>query len=430
MGQGNFSGPQQIRTNGGLGKEANTGDGIGAFICGGVAATGLAVGEILECNQLSDAEDAGITAAFDSTNGILIHHHLDEFFRLSPNGKCYLKMVAQGTSMTDMVDHIAHPEHIYNFIKATATKREIKFFGVVLNEDMGAYSATLNGGFDGDVLTAVPKAQALLDQLETESINVSAAVIEGREMNGTLAALTDLSTLASRKVRVTAGQDPTIAALDSAYAKYAAVGTELGSISVRKVNECIGSTDIANKPRAKKANSTYPLNDAALGRWQGAALSSGDDVNDLSATDMTTLADKHVGFMGFYEPNITDVFINDDKTCIVATDDYCRISANRVWDKGAKIVRAAQMARVNGEVLADVNTGAIDPETVADWETADQKALDPMVKDQEISGKSIKLESSTGFLSGTPIRTKMRLVPVGINGELENYIGFATTINE
>lgn len=429
MSGGNFNGPTNYRTNGGLGKVAESKDGVGALVCGGVAASGLALDEILECNQLSDAEDVGITASFDSTNGILVHHHIKRFFKISPDGKLYLKMVAQGTSMTDMCDHVANPDIIYEFIKDEATKREIKFLGVVLNEDMGSYIPALTGGFDGDVLTAIPKAQALVDQLETENINVSTVVIEGREMNGTLASLTDLSGEGSRKVRVTAGQDPVIAALDAAFANYAAVGDELGSISVRKVNECVGSTDIANKPRAKKANATYPLTDAAAGEWESAALSSGQNVNELSADDKQVLADKHIGFMGYYEPNLSEIFINDDKTCIDATDDYCRISANRVWDKASTLVRLNQLPRMNGEVLADTTTGAIDPVIVSAWETDDEKALQPMVDAGEISGKKVKLESSEGFLSGTPIKTRMRIVPIGIAGTLENYIGFATTLN-
>jgi len=427
---GNFQGPQNNRTNGGLGRQDLGKDNIGAFILGGVATGGLALGVVKKCIQLSDAEDVGITAAYDIANGVLVHYHLSEYFRLAPDATVYFMLVAQGTTMTEMCDHENEPQNLYDMIRSVTANREIKFVGVVLNPDTTAsgYTSVVTNGVETDAQTALPKAQALLNALELQSINVSAVIIEARNASGSIASIYNLAAQNYRKVAFAALQDPAIASLDPAYQYHAAVGTVLGSIAVRKVNESIGSTDIVRKPRTRVADAVYSITDNAAGLWQSAALSGGRNFNTLTQAEKDALDDKHYIYAGFYEPDMSQFYLNQDTTAISFSDDYCGIAQNRVWDKAADLVRKVQIPLQNGEVFADPSNGNIDKATVADWEARCQKALDVMLKNREISGCKVTISPDQNFLGGDPIKTYLRIVPVGINRAMENYIGFTTSL--
>src|SRR5690606_1709534 len=54
-------------------------------------------------------------------------------------------------------------------------------------------------------------------------------------------ALPDLRALTAGNVSVCIAQDPAIAAIDGAYENYVAIGAALGMLSVRQVNENLGS---------------------------------------------------------------------------------------------------------------------------------------------------------------------------------------------
>jgi hypothetical protein len=416
-----FSGIKINKIGGGLGRRSPSTDSIFGLVLGGVAASGLALSTPAKLIQLSDAEDLGITAAYDSTNEILVHHHISEYFRLNPNGTLYIMLVPQTATLANMCDKAS--EYVKKLILSETANREIKYLGVVRNPDMATYTPVLSGGLDSDVLAAIPKAQELIDTLRTDNIYIDGIMLEGREFNGTIAAATDLTTLAAQNVGVVIAQDPAITALATEYAKYAAVGAALGMISVRKVSENMGSVDIVNKPDIAKGKENYPLTNAANGLWLKAALSSGVLVNALSQTEKTALTQKGYIFAGSYE-GYPYVYFNNSTTCTASSDDFSRIEKNRTWNKAARYCIETLTPRINSTVKIDENTGFIKSSTVASWESAVKAKLGNMLADDEVSAIDVYIDPKQNVLSGSPVKVKLSVTPDGIAEAIEVDLGF------
>ena len=175
------------------------------------------------------------------TNTILAHHHADEFFRVNPNGNLFI-VLDDGSLTTD---------NLKTILKEHAS---IKIVGFVRNAvaapaDMDAY---------------VSSYQTMVDDLRTESRNVSSVLVEGSQFNNAtlISAYSDARAYEAEHVSIVIAQDPAIRALNATAATYAAIGTALGALSVRGIHENLGSVDIENKPSAYRGQSNYTLTDA------------------------------------------------------------------------------------------------------------------------------------------------------------------------
>lgn len=373
------------RLNGGLGRKNPSTDGVVLLIIGGaVAATGLALKTVKEFISIEEAEAFGITAAFDDTNNILAHHHLDEFFRINPNGNIF----------TVLDDNTLTVDQIKTIVKNNV---DIKAIGFVRNAaaapvDMDAYVSTY---------------QTMVDDLRTESRNISAVLVEGGVYdNATLiSAYPDARAYEAENVSIVISQDPVIRALKTEYETYAAIGSALGAISVRNVNENIGSVDIENKPAAYRGNSNYTLTDADRKRWLTAKLQDGKDFNSLSATEIKALADKGYILVGFYN-GYPGYYFTDSHTCTEVASDYSRIENNRVWDKAANLGRTALLPRVKSNILKDPATGFIREIEAVELQTLAQTAIETMEASGEISGVSVYIDPKQSISNDTPLKVK------------------------
>jgi hypothetical protein len=421
-----FLGPKFNKINGGLGTRAASTDGIGALVLGGVATAELALGEVAKLIQLKDAEDLGITASYDANNDILVHYHISEYFRLHPDGTLYIMLVEQGTTMAEMCDK---DEDFVKKVILESAQREVKFFGVVLNPEL-PYVPTIQTGLNKDTLEAAAKAQELIEWLQDEhQVFVDLAVIEGRDAADNTNTWLDLRNLVHRNVNIVTAQDPSIAALDNAYAKHAAVGSYLGMQSIRKVSESTGSVDIVNKPASRRADESYPLTSVASGRFVTAALSNGTPAADLTATQKTNLTLKGHIYAGSYE-GYPGIYFNQDATCIAITDDYAFGHRARVWNKAVRIARRYLIPKFNSEVPVDKNTGLIDATLVAGWEAGANKALESMLTANECSDISLSIDANQNVFSGEPLRFKLAITPNGISDKIEGDVGMVNPFNQ
>lgn len=420
-----FKGPIITKLNGGLRGQAKNTDAAFGLICGGVAAAGLALNTPLKLIQLSDAEDAGIDAAYDAANDVLVHYHIEEFFRLCPTGTLYIMLVAQATTLEDMCD-IALANNIKDLVLAS-DDHEVKYVGAVLNPIVG-YVSVIQDGLDADVVNAIPKAQALVDDLfVNHQIYLDGILLEGRELNGTIAALVDLHSYAKRNVSVVLAQDPAIVALSAEYSNTAAVGSALGGIAIRKVCENLGSLEITNMPLEKKADETYSLTDDALGRWEDAALSDGTLFSDLTPAERVLLLEKGYIYVGTYE-GYPGYFFNQGHTAADLEDDFTRIERNRTWNKAARYVRRALLPKMNGNIDIDANTGFIKPSIVGDWEAIAQKRVDQMLTDDEVSAVKVKIDPFQNVFAAD-LNLTLTVVLKGVAEGITADIGFALKIN-
>ena len=388
-----FKGVSVNQINGGLGRKNPTADGVCLLIIGGaVAATGLALKTAVELLTVENAEAIGINASFDDTNDILAHHHIDEFFRLSPNGNLFVVLDD---------DTITAAE-----IKAIVTaNQEIKAIGFVRNAAKVTVPAL-------DLPTLVAGYQTMVNELRVANRNIASVLVEGGEF--TLATLISAyvdtrATYISKNVSVVIAQDPVIRAIKTAHETYAAIGSALGMLSVRSVNENLGSVDLENKPSIAKGQRDYPLTDIARKRWLTAGLQDGKDFNTLSATEITALNDKGYVFVGFYN-GYPGFYFSDSHTAIDSASDYSRIENNRVWDKAADLIRQSLLPRVKSNLLIDPTSGFIRDAEAAELETIALNAVNQMTAAGEISGAGVYIDPQQDLSSDADLKVKGQVV--------------------
>ncbi|TLP81358.1 DUF2586 family protein [Maribacter sp. ACAM166] len=403
-----FKGTVVNRLNGGLGRTNPTADGVCLLIIGGaIAATGLALKTAVEFLTIENAEAAGIDPSYDDTNSILAHHHIDEFFRVSPNGNLFVVLDDDTLTGAD----------IQAILKADSS---IKNVGIVRNDavvlvDFSAYIA---------------EQQAIVTALRSENRNVSTILIEGNVYAAAtlVAAYDDLREETADNIGVVITQDPAIAGIKAAYKNYAAVGAALGGISVRGVHENLGSVDIQNKPQEFKGLRDYPLTNKVRGRWLDAALQNGVLFSTLTATEIAALNAKAYIFAGAYN-GYAGIFFSDSHTATEAASDYSRIENNRTWDKGADLIRNTLLPRVKSNLQKDPESGLINAGEAGELEELARVALRPMVAAGEISGMQVYIDTAQALLNDTPLQVKAQLVKNNIIHEITVDLGLTNKIS-
>ena len=376
-------------------------DGTGLLVIQNAPATAhLALKTVAGLNGVRDAEALGIDKSYDDTNNILAWYHIDEFFRISPGGKLYIILDDGSLTMDELKTVIKQHQ-------------DISFGGVVRN-----------GTGITDLSSFAGQYQNMINDLQNESFLISAWLVEGNELDPSklITAYEDVRALNMPKIAVVIAQDPVIRNIKTQYESHAAIGTALGSISVRKVNENIGSVDIEKKPDAFKGQLTYSLTNAGKQRWMGAVLQSGKDVAELSLNDIQTLNAKGYLFVGYYN-GFEGFYWNNSYTAVEAVSDYAHIENNRVWDKAAKIIRKVLLPRVKSTVLKDPRTGYIDEAVATGLEKLTEGKLSDMVADKECSGVGIYINPKQKLSDDTPLVVKAKVVHNDINHEFDVQLG-------
>lgn len=398
-------------SGGALGRRTPSTDGVMGLVTTGVAVSGgLQLNTSYELNEIGDLEALLVNAAYDDSNTTLLYYHVSEFFRLNPNGTLWIRVAAQTATLTNLADNTA--THAKQLLADAGGK--INVIGISRNPATG-YTPTLSGGLDGDVLTAITNAQALAVAERTAHRPV-AVVVEGRSFNGTASSATDLRTLNSELVAVVIGQDPLVAAQDALYAGHAAIGTLLGTISAAKVNESIAWVR------------KFPLSRAVDSKFLTAALSSGVLVSGYTDASLNTLNDKGYIFPRAFT-GLTGFYWNDSHTATAADSDYAYIENVRVIQKAARRIRIKLLPDVASPLLVDQTSGKLDVSTCKYFEAQGDSALDQMLEDSEISGKTVYVNPAQDVLSSSKLTVKFRVTPLGTARELEGDLGFDNPFN-
>lgn len=421
-----FQGPTYQKLNGNLGGQNPSGDKVLGLVAGGVVtAQYTTLGTIVELLQLSDAEDLGFTSSYDSTNEVLVHYHISEFFQDNPNGTLLLMVVAKGTTQAAMWDKAE--SYVWKLLTDASQRGRVRVAGTVLNP-AAAYAPTTTNGIDTDVEAAITKAQALVEALASEEgILLDACIIEGRNADNSPANLPDLRALTARNVSVVIAADPQVVALNEEYEGTAAVGTVLKGLSVRQISENLGSVNILNKPPLKAGDLSFPLDNPALSRWESAALSGGVNVASLSIADKTLLTTKGYIYIGAFQ-NFAGQYFNDAPTCIALSDDYERIEKNRVWNKAVRLLDGALIPMIRGKFKRDVETGFPSSSTIAYWTTQAKEKLQQLVDQNDASGVDVYIAPQKVDASN-PLTVKVSIVIDGILYSIDVQVGLTNSIN-
>lgn len=398
------------KLNGGLQKQAPTAFMKSGLIFGGVAAASLLVGVVsAELSRIEDAEALGVTAAYDTTNDVLAHYHVKEYFRVNPNGKLRIMIVAQGTTLEDMCD-LANA-YVQKMVEDT--NGELRRIGVVLNPATGYVSVT-TGAMDDDVLAAVPKAQALGVAAYTAKRPVQ-IVIEGREFNGTVASADDLRALEADHVAITIIQDPAAVTAFALHQKSAAVGTTLGAMSFVEPNESIGWTGKMN------------LYGSTNGEFAAVNISSNALASTLEA-DFPTLTLKGYIFGRNY-PSQAGVYYDDYPSLDLITSDYAYCQEVAIINDATRRIYDQLFPRINGPIKIDPDSGQIEPDVAKDIEADGGQSLDIMVQSDHISGYDVFVDPTQDIQTTGILEVQFSIVSIATGRTIKASIGFVKQIS-
>ncbi|WP_165025632.1 DUF2586 family protein [Dysgonomonas sp. ZJ279] len=405
-----FIGAQVNKLNGGL-SGGQPSERVAVLVVGGAAIAGkLELYRAYELLQIEDAESIGITAESDSANKLLSHYHISEIFRLSPETRVHLIVVPIATKVSEL-------KSLPDFIPALRSIEDINTIAVAGLTD------------DEEAGIAAQGMQLLVDNFANDFIYIDAVLLEGKGsyLAESISDNADLRILDCPNVSLIWAQDPTIAAQDITYKYHAGVGSALGMLLARYVHENLGSVDIENKPRARKAQQDYPLTDARAGRWLSAALSNGRLFSSISGPDQKKLDELGYIYAGYF-PGYGGCFLSNSHTCTKSDDDYCYIERNAIWNKAARIVRNTLLPRVRSKVQSDATTGLIRNTTITDWDGRVRRALEPMVTARNIADFDIFINPKQAAISDKPFNIRIQLVADGIVHEFEIDLGFTKSI--
>ena len=389
--------------SGGLGRRSPGTDMVSGLVMNVSAAYGVAAGSYVY-TSLTQAEAAGFSAAQDTAENVLCHYHISEFFRVNPSGTLHVMLVAQGVTLTQMADK----SNQYAKKLLRDNNGSIKQIGLALNPATG-YTPTITSGIDQDSSAAVPVAQALAEEEESEHRPVY-VLIEGRQITGSSASILDARTLASENVSLVIGQDNVKASQHALFYPHAALGTYLGVASLANVHE---STAWVSK---------FNIESVAESLFTSPGLSSRLPLTDYSTTDLDTLADK--GFIfGVRHAGIAGVYPVGDATCTAASGDFAQARYVRTMNKAKRVVRAELLPLLGAPLYVD-SAGKLSANSIKNFEASASKALRTLETAGEVSSFDVFVDPDQNVLSTDKVVVSIAIVPVGAANTIEVSIGF------
>ncbi|GIZ09985.1 DUF2586 family protein [Flavobacterium sp. UMI-01] len=383
------------KLQGGLNRLATGTDSHIAIICAGVPAGEIATainnaGKGVVLTAAYDAEVLGINESFDANNGIKLYEDIVEFFDLAPTATLYLFNSAVKADIKGFINQ----------------NKEIKGYGfnIAYNEDVP------------NVTTVVNEQQLIVDEFAAENRLLDFVMVGFDGLNDFSL---DLYSLTAANVSVCAACSD-----DSGIIR---VGSALGMLAARKINENLGSVNIENKPLAKRGTQDYPLTDEKKGRWLDAYLPTGETVDSIDKAVLNAIRAKGYIVVAAYE-GYAGFFFENSYTCIDRESDFAFIENNRTWNKAARIIRATLLPEVKGRVKKDPQTGFIASTTVGRWTGLVNKALEGMVIADEISGFDVYINEKQVVTETSPAKVKASIVTDGIVHEFEVAVGLTNSI--
>lgn len=395
-----------------------TGVAVAADVANGIS--GIALGQTVKLTSLTDAEAYGINEAYDSTNSLSVYRHISEFYRMFPNGTLYL-MLYSGNMEAAFAEECAKKLIV-------DANGEIRILGIA-NTPATGETGYLNG-FPEDVFGSIQLAQQLYDWAFS-NFRPCQVILEGRDFNATnAAAAQDLrnitisnQVLEAFKVSVCIAQDWKYAdGLDAIRKKMADLGTMLGSIAKKAVNENIGEVEGGN------------LVDVTNNKWLVAGLSNHQTVagwdSQLEALDSKgyVFAISYTGIEGYYW--------NNDHTCTPIKKDKdgyfneYTISYGRTHDKAVRDLRTCLLPKVKSTQPVDPSTGKLPQALVTHFERlADDDVFNTMAAEGLITaGKTTVDPNSDLLISPRELNVSFVLVPTGQIDGIKGTINIKTSI--
>jgi len=379
-------------------------------------------GDVEPVFSVKDAEALGIDDTYDDTNDELLYWNIREFYRMNTDKpKLYIMPIDKstlGTNLSNLSDLFDDPDLEYARKLVNRTDGEVRQLGVMINHNFlsGNYTNNIPQEVEANISTAQNYAEWAYGQFRPLQVLMECPDVQ--DNNGLFAGLPNLRTSGAEatKVSLTIASDMQIVNDRTAYEKRAAIGTLLGSVSARAVNENIGWIQVGN------------IQELGTNDYVTAGLSNGNYVGNFSS-QYQTLEDKGFIFAKPYE-GIDGYYWNNDHVCAPLAKDENSISNGRVKDKAACLLRAAYLPEVKSPKQVDPNTGKLPQSVINYFDTIGEKTLDfNMTNEDEISGRSVRTDPDSELINSPKVlHIAFGIVPYGEVAEIKGTLEFVQTV--
>lgn len=388
--------------NGQLGGTANTADGVAALIVTGIAVTaaGAVLGVVLntpyQIFSLADAEERGLTEAYDTTNSVEAYKQIKDFYAQAPTGaELWIMVVANTVTLAQMVDKTVNT---YARAILNAAGGRVKLLAITRNPASG-YTPTITDGMDGDCVTAVANMQALAEDYADQNRPFRGLV---QIRSGVLADLKNWAATTNNAVGCVIGATAT--------GNNAAVGLVLGKLAAVPVQRSIAR-----------------VKDGDLGILT-AFIANVGNVLAQNNTVLDTLHDKGYIFFRVIE-GLGGFYISNDNTATGATDDYKFLSLGRVIDKARVLAYTAMVQELNDDVEVTAD-GKITAGVGKALQAAVERTLNTnMVNNSEISSVSAYVDLNQNILATSTTEVVVGIVPKGTHRTINIKLGYVNSAN-
>lgn len=407
------------RTNGGLGRRNPSQDAISGMVISTAAYDSNLVNKVLEINSLTDALAQGITPQKDTTHATKVYAEVAEFYRLAPGVKLFLMVLNTSATLTQVADK-AVATNLVKLLRSAEANGRIRQVAIGADDAVSAsFGDILTRTVAGPVISftgAVVKAQALA--LEEEQLKRPVHIlVEGKHFTGTGSNALDLREANCNLVSVCINKNN----FPTNTAKNAGIGTVLGMIARRKVNECIGYVGEESSPINGNIQDEQ--------NYINPKLSSDLAISSYNETDWTQLDLKGYIFPKTFAGRV-GVFLNDSHTCALKSDDYSTIENVRVIQKAIRTAYAALVPYINSTIK--INDDGTLPQTVCShFQNVVNVAIRrDMASVDEISSVDSFVDPNQNLLATSEINVEIEIVPTGVARKIIVPIGFKNPFNQ
>ena len=379
--------------NGLLGTVPSNQDGLlGLIVLGATAvSTTFVLGKPYRLVRPEDLTALGIT----TTNNARIVELVNQFYAEAEEGTPVYLIGIEATAMTTVLDAESGP------MKAILEGLHGSLRGLIVASASTA-AVTVTDGLDPDVLTALPKAQALAVWAADHLYAPIFIILEGRHFTSADDA-PDLKLNAYNRVGIFIGDVVTAS-------KNAAMGTLAGRIAASPVQRNIG----------RVATGALAPEEMFIG---SSSVDEAMSVVDALYAKGYICPRIYVGLSGYY--------IVDDPLAVASTDDYAHLTARRTVDKAARIAYLTMLQFLLDEI--EINTdGTMQQPILKSWQAAVEDAINNQMtaagelSNVEGSGCKFFINPAQNVLATSKVEGTLKVRPFGYARDIIVNIGFLT----
>lgn len=329
-----------------------------------------------------------------SSQAAIHYYHISEFFRMQPKGILYVGLYNTSATYTEITDMQTFANgslrQVAVFKDGTWASGDITILNTIANTNKTNYKP-LSILYAGN-LVATTDITTVSD-FSTATTNLVTSVIS-QDGGGKGNFLFESSLLSGAKKSITN------------------IGCALGTIALAKVSESIAWVG--------KFNISDGVENEIV------EFANGQLWTSLSQSSLEALFSKrHLWAKKF--TGVSGTFWVDSSCAVATTSDYAYIENNRTICKAERNLYTAYTPLLNSPITFNAN-GTITDNTIAYFENVGNAALDQMVKDNELSAKSVTINPTQNVLSTSTLTIAVTLVINGVARIISIPIGFKPSI--